>query len=163
MLGIGKKKDEEKAVQDAYEIGYADREGMDRGMAILESPTTNDAVKFLDKATRPARINGAPATKLALHSFSTTNYPQKIGESFELYTARNQISALLICMVQPLQEKFPDAGFDEYLSTLLLPLEVDNMTRRSDEGMIIKEVGTKRAVVEQKKPQPKATDLIRRD
>jgi hypothetical protein len=162
MLGIGKKQDPQTDIENAYELGRQDAGGTDRAMSILDTPPTNDLTKLFDKWTKPANIKNAPASRLVIPSFSTTNYSEKINEHFELYSARNQIATVLMCLIQPLAEEYPDAGFEKYLSILIVPIEVDNASRRSLGGFMVKETGTRRAEVTQKRPQSKPGDMIRR-
>lgn len=160
VFGIGKKPSDEEITERAFESGVREGQRYDAGMSILESPATGDFTKLYDKWSKPVKIEDAPVSGLILPSFSTTNYPDKINEVFENYTARNQEVAILMCMVEPLDKAFPEAGFREYLSILLLPIEIDNSSRRSMGGFFVKETGTKRAFVEQKREKIKPRDLI---
>jgi hypothetical protein len=160
VFGIGKKPSEEEIAKNAFEEGVSEGQRIDAGMAILESPATGDFTKLFGNWAKPVRIDNAPASELIIPSFSTTNYGKVISESFELYTARNQIAAVLLCIVEPLEQAFPQAGFQDYLSMLIVPLEVDNKSRRSMDGFYVKEIGTKRAFVEQKREKIKPRSII---
>ena len=162
MFGIGKKQGTPEEWERAFAREEQEGRQLDRGMNLIETPTTTDITELFSEWTKPSRIKNLPTTKMIIPSFSTTYYPEKSNDHIELYSARNQIATVLLCLVQPLAEEYPHSGFEKFLSMLIVPLEVDNESRRSVGGFMVKEVGTKRAEVTQKRQPSKAGDMIMR-
>lgn len=167
MLGIGKKKDEispeeEEALIAGYERGVRNAQ---EEIGIMEQPRSNDLTRLFQYMMSPPKIKGANVDGLILPSFSNTNYPSKISQPFELYTARNQYALVLISLIKPLDDDYPKDGFKDVLSTLLGSLEADNASRRSLNGFMVKEIGTRRSIMQRSEEDTKGKlkNLIRRD